>query len=57
MKPTTKYFDAAEGIAECKAVLGMEITPHQEQLLRIMEPVLNRAYEDGFKDGLEATHE
>lgn len=56
MKPTTKYFDATKGIVECKAVLGMEITPSQEQILSIMEPVLNRAYEDGFKDGMEAAH-
>lgn len=56
MKPTTKYFDAQCMIAAFEKERGITLSDHAVELLAAFENAINHAYENGYKDGMEAAH-
>ena len=54
MKTTNKYFDAPSMIAQYEADTGNVVSEDSKKLVVVFEPVINKAYREGFVAGLKA---
>ena len=49
-----KYFDAAASIAGYEEKTGSKASDYLAEMTRLMEPIINKAYRDGYAAGLKA---
>lgn len=52
-KNRSVYFDADEDIRLCEERTGKKISETAAQVIRDYAPIINRAYNDGLRDGKE----
>lgn len=50
-KADNKYFDATASIADYEAKTGLKASDYLADITRMMEPIINKAYADGYKAG------
>lgn len=48
------YFDIEENIETYEKMTGKKLSKRSAELIRCWGPIVNRAYEDGVRDGKEA---
>lgn len=51
-KNRSVYFDVDEGIRLCEERTGKKISETAAQIIRDYAPIINRAYNDGLRDGM-----
>jgi hypothetical protein len=49
-----KYFDAAVSIADYEAKTGRKASDYLAEMTRMMEPIINKAFQDGYIAAIKA---
>lgn len=49
-----KYFDADESIAGYEANTGCKASDYLVEMTRMMEPIINKAFQDGYMAAIKA---
>lgn len=49
-----KYFDAAVSIADYEAKTGRKASDYLAEMTRMMEPIINKAFHDGYVAGVKS---
>lgn len=49
-----KYFDAAVSIADYEAKTGRKASNYLAEMTRMMEPIMNKAFHDGYVAGAKS---
>jgi hypothetical protein len=56
MKPNKEYFDASSVIAGYEHTTGHKASGNLSDLAEDLARLINKAFEDGYKAGMEAAH-
>ena len=52
-----KYFNAAASIAGYETDTGCKASDYMAEMTRLMEPIINKAYADGYKAGIATVNQ
>ena len=55
-KNRSVYFDVEEGICIYEEMTGKRVGEGTAEIIRNYAPIINRAYEEGFRDGKKVAH-